>query len=76
MAVILVSLDGFELSTTLSAAAASLGNIGVGFGQIGPLGSYSQFSGLSKAVLSICMLMGRLEIYPILVLTMPSLWKK
>lgn len=76
LAAIIVSLDGFDLATTLSAAAASIGNIGVGFGQIGPLGNYSQFSGLSKTVLSICMLMGRLEIYPILVLTMPSLWEK
>lgn len=76
LAVIIVSLDGFDFSTTLSAAAASLGNIGVGFGDIGPLGNYSNMSGLSKTVLSICMLMGRLEIYPILVLAMPSLWKK
>jgi len=76
VAVVVVSLDGFDFSTTLSAAAASLGNTGVGFGDVGPLGNYSNMSGLSKAVLSICMLMGRLEIYPILVLTMPSLWKK
>ena len=43
---------------------------------VGPTGNFAAFSGLSKIVLSFCMLAGRLEIYPMLILFSPSLWKK
>ncbi|MDR1642955.1 MAG: TrkH family potassium uptake protein [Clostridiales bacterium] len=72
----IISLDGLDVTTTVSAAVAALSNIGTGFGAIGPGGNYSGFSGLSKMVLSFCMLLGRLEIYPALILFMPKFWRK
>lgn len=75
-AVLVVSLNGFDIVTTLSSVAATLGNIGPGFAIIGPMGNFSTMSVLSKIVLSFSMLIGRLEIYPILLLTVPSFWKK
>ncbi|MFA7573547.1 MAG: potassium transporter TrkG, partial [Lutispora sp.] len=74
--VLVVSLNGFDIVTTLSSVAATLGNIGPGFAIVGPMGNFSTMSVLSKIVLSFSMLIGRLEIYPILLLTMPSFWKK
>jgi len=76
IAVLVVSLDGFDMLTTLSSVAATLGNIGPGFSVVGPLGNYSEMSVLSKLVLSCAMLIGRLEIYPILLLSIPAFWKK
>lgn len=75
-AVIIVALDGKDIVTTLSSVAATLGNIGPGFELVGPAGNFSELSQLSKMVLSFCMLIGRLEIYPILLLLVPSFWKK
>ena len=43
---------------------------------VGPMGNFSQFSDLSKIVLSLCMLIGRLEVFPILMLAAPSAWRK
>jgi len=71
-----ISLDGFDFETTISAAAASINNTGPGFGMVGPMGSYSAFSPMSKIVLSLNMLIGRLEIYPMLLLISPRTWKK
>ncbi|WHH61079.1 potassium transporter TrkG [Petroclostridium sp. X23] len=75
VAVIIVSLDGKDMVTTLSSVAATMGNIGPGFEMVGATGNYSEFSILSKLVLSLCMIIGRLEIYPILLLMVPSFWK-
>ena len=74
--VLIVSLDNFDWSTTISSVAATLGNIGPGFGVVGATGNYSSLSDLSKLTLSILMIIGRLEIYPILLLGMPSFWKR
>lgn len=76
IAVIIISLDGEDMMTSISAVAATIGNIGPGFGMVGPVGNYAAFSHISKMVLSLCMIIGRLEIYPILLLTIPSFWKK
>ncbi|HHY78551.1 MAG TPA: TrkH family potassium uptake protein [Clostridiales bacterium] len=76
IAVLIVSLDGFDIATTFSSVAATLSNIGPGFAIVGPMGNYSQMSVLSKLVLSLTMLIGRLEIYPMLLLTIPSFWRK
>lgn len=75
-ATLVVSLDGKDLVTTISSVAATLGNIGPGFEIVGPIGNYSSFSYLSKLVLSICMIAGRLEIYPILLLLSRQFWKR
>ena len=73
---IIVSLDGFDLITTSTAVLTSISNVGPGFEMVGPTGNFSAFSGLSKFVLSFCMLAGRLEIYPMLIMFSKSLWKR
>ncbi len=75
-AVIIVSIDGFSFETSFTAVLATISNIGPGLGMVGPVGNYAAFSGLSKIVLSMCMLIGRLEVFPILMLFSPSAWKK
>ena len=74
----LVSLGGrFDLETNFTAALTCVSNVGPGFGAVvGPAGNFAGFSPFSKIVLSILMLAGRLEIYPILVLFHPALWHK
>ena len=54
----------------------SSANIGPGFDMVGPMGNYAEFSGFSKVILSFAMLMGRLEIYPLLLALAPSTWFK
>jgi trk system potassium uptake protein TrkH len=75
-AVLVISFDNLDWATTITSVAATLGNVGPGFGIVGAEGNYSTLSDLSKLVLSACMIIGRLEIYPILLLIMPSFWKK
>ena len=72
----LVSLDGYDMATNFSAVLSSLSNIGPGMSLIGPTGNYNIFSYGSKLVLTVMMLIGRLEIFPILILFSPSTWKK
>jgi trk system potassium uptake protein len=74
--VLIVSLENLDFVTTISSVAATLGNIGPGFEIVGPLGNFSSFSVLSKISLSLGMIIGRLEIYPILLLLMPRFWAK
>ena len=73
---LLISFDGHSLATNFTAAASCLSNIGPGLELVGPTGSFAIFSPVSKIILSIAMLTGRLEIYPILALFIPSFWKK
>ena len=75
-AMLVVSLDGFSFETNFTAVVATLSNIGPGLGMVGPVGNYAAFSNLSKLVLSMCMLIGRLEIFPILMLFAPSAWRQ
>ena len=75
VSVLIVSLDGFDLTTSFSAVTASLNNIGQGFESVGPAGNFSQFSDLSKAVFIFDMLAGRLELFPLLILFSPKTWK-
>lgn len=72
----IVSLDGFSFETNFTAVVATLSNIGPGLGMVGPTGNFAAFSDISKLVLSMCMLIGRLEIFPILMLFAPSAWKQ
>lgn len=74
--VLLVSLDNFDPSTTLTSVIATFNNIGPGMGVIGTTGNYAAFSALSKIVLTLDMLFGRLEILPMMILLLPSTWKK
>ena len=67
-ATLLVSLDNYSFGTTFTAVVACIGNIGPGLELVGPMGNYALFSDFSKLVLSMCMIIGRLEVLPILVL--------
>ena len=62
--------------TAISSSLTCLGNVGPGLGIVGPVGNFSGYSYFSKMVLSIEMMMGRLEIFPILILFNPQTWKK
>jgi trk system potassium uptake protein len=75
-AVLIISIEGKDMVTTFTSVAATLGNIGPGLEIVGPMGNFSSFTDLSKIVLSFCMIAGRLEIYPILLLASPGFWKK
>lgn len=76
ISVILVSIDGKDMVTTISSVATAIGNVGPGFGMVGPLGSFADYSVFSKLVLCFCMIVGRLEIFPVLLLLSPHFWKK
>ena len=76
IALIIISLDNFDFTTNFTAIAATINNIGPGLNMVGPMGNFSAFSTLSKVVMSICMLVGRLEIFPMLLLFSPYTWKK
>ena len=73
--VLLVSLDGKDFVTNFTAVAACINNIGPGLSLVGPLGNYASFSVFSKSVLILAMLVGRLEIFPILLLFIPNMWR-
>ena len=73
---LVLSLDGFSTGTNFSAVLCCFNNIGPGLGLCGPAGNFAFFSPLAKVVLCIDMLLGRLELYPMLVLLMPSTWRK
>lgn len=70
------ALGSSDLVTSASAVVASLGNIGPGLGEVGPTANYALVSPPGKWLLSLLMIVGRLEILPILVLAMPSVWRK
>ena len=72
----ILALDNFDPTTTFTAVAATINNIGPGLSMVGPAGNYAGFSYLSKSVLIFDMLAGRLEIYPLLIFFLPSTWKK
>ena len=74
--ILLVSLDGFDASTTVTAVLATFNNIGPGLGLVGPAGNFAAFSPLAKVVLTLDMLFGRLELYPMLILLLPTTWTK
>ena len=73
---ILLAFEGLDFTTVFSGAAACLNNIGPGLGKAGPMLNYNCFSPFGKVVLSFAMLFGRLELYPMLMLFIPSVWKK
>lgn len=73
---LVVSIEPFDFETNFTAVTACFNNIGPGLSAVGPVESYAAYSDLSKIVLSLAMLLGRLEIYPMLLLFMPSLWSK
>ena len=73
---LIVSLDDVSFSVSFSAALTCLSNVGPGLQEIGPVGSFAEFSPLSKVVLSVTMIAGRLELFPILVLFSRRTWSR
>ena len=73
---LLVSINGKDFLTTSTSVISCINNVGPGLGAAGPAGNYAGFSGLSKMVLSMLMLTGRLEIFPLLMLFTPGFWRK
>ena len=74
--VLLLSIDTFTFEENVTATVACLNNIGPGLGAVGPAGNYAGYSVFSKLLLTFNMLLGRLEIFPFLILFVPGVWKK
>ena len=75
-AAFVISLDNFSFTVSFTSALTCVSNVGPGLEAIGPAGNFSAFSHLSKLVMSLCMIVGRLEILPVLVLLSPTTWRK
>jgi trk system potassium uptake protein TrkH len=75
-AVLLISFDGFNFETNFTAALTCINNVGPGLGGVGPASNFADYSLFSKAILSLVMLIGRLEIMPMMILFSPWAWKK
>lgn len=73
---LLIGFEPFNLETNISAVIACFNNVGPGFGSVGPMMNYADYTSFSKIVLSAAMLLGRLEIYPLLLTLAPSTWMK
>jgi len=72
----LLSINGFDLLTNFTGTLACISNVGPGLSMVGPAGNFAMFSSFSKIVLILDMLMGRLEIYPIIMLFSATAWRK
>ncbi len=73
---LLIAAMGVDFVTSLASVLACVSNIGPGFGQVGPASNFAMMPDPAKWVLSLCMILGRLEIYTIIVLMVPEFWKK
>jgi len=67
---------GVDFVTSFGAVAATIGNIGPGFGMVGPVENYAGIPVLGKWLLTWCMLLGRLEIFTVIILVVPEFWRK
>lgn len=74
--VLLLSVDGFDMLPNITGVLVCLNNTGPGLGMVGPYGNFAPYSVLSKLVLSVDMLLGRLEFFPLIVLCAPGTWKR
>ncbi|OPZ65432.1 MAG: Trk system potassium uptake protein TrkH [Firmicutes bacterium ADurb.Bin506] len=72
----ILSYMGFDLPSAVGAAACTIGNVGPGFGLVGPAGNFSVLPEAGKWLLWACMLVGRLEVYTVLALFMPGFWRR
>jgi trk system potassium uptake protein TrkH len=76
LSVIVVAGTGADLITSITSVIACIGNVGPGLGAVGPMDNYFSMPTFAKWILSIDMLMGRLEIYTVLVLLVPRFYRK
>ncbi len=74
--VLIISIDNFDFTTNFTSVLATMNNIGPGLSEVGPVKNFSVFSPLSKIILTLNMLIGRLEIFPFLILISPHTWRK
>ena len=72
----ILAFDNLDLVTNFTAIAATFNNIGPGLAKVGPTSNFGVFSPLAKYVLMFDMLAGRLELYPMLLIFVPSVWKR
>ncbi|MDP6207319.1 MAG: potassium transporter TrkG, partial [Roseibacillus sp.] len=73
---IIETSNGIDFDTTVSAVLATFGNIGPGYGEVGPAENYGHLHPITQVLLSLLMVLGRLELYVVLVLFVPAVWKK
>ncbi len=73
---LIICFEPFGFETNLTAAMTTFNNVGPGFGAVGPMGSFANYSDFSKIVFSAAMLLGRLEIFPLILALSPSVWMK
>lgn len=76
VSILLISIDNFDFTTNFTAVAATFNNIGPGLAGVGPMSNFDCYSVFSKFVLMLGMLIGRLELYPIILLLVPETWKR
>ena len=76
ISVLIVSIDNFDFATSFSGVLTTINNVGPGISKVGPVENFHAFSALSKIVFSFDMLVGRLEIFPYLILLSPDLWRR
>ena len=76
VSLLILTMDGLDLTTNFTAVVATLDNIGPGLSQVGPTSNFDVYSTLPKCVLIFDMLAGRLELFPIILLMSPATWKK
>ncbi len=74
--VMIITATGLDITSAIGVVAATLGGVGPGLGLVGPAQNYAFISYIGKIALIICMLLGRLGIYTVLVLLVPEFWKK
>ena len=73
---VLLSLNGYDFTTNFTSVLTCLSNVGPGLNLVGPAANFAFFAPLSKVLLTLCMLIGRLEIFPMLILLSPASWKQ
>ena len=76
MSILVLSFDNCDFMSRVSSSISCLSNIGAGFAQISPIGNYSAFSPISKVWLTLVMIAGRLELFPIIMLFYKRTWQK
>ena len=76
MGTLLFVLDGLDLTTAFTCSVSSLGNIGPGLGEVGPYDNYAVLSAQSKWISCSLMLLGRLELFTLLVILSPDFWRR
>lgn len=76
VSVLLISLDKFDFATNFSGVLTTINNVGPGMAKIGPMFNFAEFSDFSKIIFALNMLIGRLEIFPFLMLFSPNMWRR